>query len=100
MRSYNVYKMAFFVITVQVFLSLIGIIFNPKKGIDCIIHQCALNDELANEIDALNETIAQTNAAIDLYTQDDFVKEKIAREELQMARPTEYIFFVHDNSFL
>jgi len=46
------------------------------------------------KIEQLEEEVRQINDKIDLWQRDPFYKEQVAREQLQLARPGDTIYYV------
>lgn len=75
-------------------LVFLGIYF---FGVDGIAKLCNLRDEnikLEHEIVELQRDVANLDHEIAGWNSDPFYKEKVAREQLQMARKDEEILFV------
>lgn len=54
------------------------------------------NKQLAIEIDSLQKEVDLLDCTLIRYRDDPFFLEKVAREELQMARPNDEIVFVKE----
>lgn len=52
------------------------------------------NRQLEQEIVLLNKEISELNNETLIWNRDPFYKEKVAREQLQMARESDEIFFI------
>jgi len=65
-----------------------------KNGINALRKQKAVVVELENNIVALQDEVAQLKEEIYVWQTDDFYKEKIAREQLQMARKGDELFYI------
>ena len=66
-------------------------------GVDGLQKLCTLRDEnmkLEAEVATLNNEIATLNQEIVAWNTDSFYKEKVAREQLQMACANDEIFFI------
>ena len=50
------------------------------------------NQSLLNEVNELKSEVKGLEKQFDEWKSDDFYKEKIARERLQMSRPNEHIY--------
>jgi cell division protein FtsB len=65
------------------------------QGIQAIYAMRHENVEINKNIAALKNEIAQLEQDINQWSEYSFYKEKIAREQLQMARSDEEIFLIH-----
>lgn len=66
-------------------------------GVDGLQKLCVLRDEnmkLEQEVVSLNNEIAALEHEIVAWNTDPFYKEKLAREQLQMAREQDEILFI------
>jgi len=75
-------------------LIFIGWYFDGTDGMKMLHVLHAENSQIAQEIVQLQREMANIEHSIAAYQQDSFSREKIAREELQMARRDEEIFFI------
>ena len=64
------------------------------RGVYSLHHIKKENRDLANEVATLQQEIAQLDEQIRTVQSDPFYKEKIAREQLQMARKGETIYLI------
>jgi len=81
----------FFAIEVCVFAGVY--LFGPS-GLQTMVRLSKENDQLALEIFDLQGQVSDWQQKIALWQSDDFYKEKIAREQLQMARRGDEIFYL------
>lgn len=81
----------FFVIEVMVFA---GVYLFGAQGIQALLRLKRDNNELDKEIKALQTEVAHLEQQIDVWNAHPFYKEKIAREQLQMARPDDQIYYL------
>jgi len=61
-----------------------------------------LTEQLGKEqesVDTLNQEIAQLEHSIHLVKTDNFMKEKIAREELLLGYNNEYVYFIKPSAY-
>lgn len=70
-------------------------LFGPQ-GLKSIRNLKVENKDLHKQIELLNHDIAELNQQIHFVQTDPFYKEKIAREQLQMARKDEIIYYMID----
>lgn len=64
------------------------------NGIRALQTQKNVVEDLKKDIMMLNEDIAQLEKEIYAWQNDDFYKEKVAREQLQMARKGDELFYI------
>lgn len=84
MRIFLILEMAFF-----------GYVyFFGQNGIVILQRQCILTTALESNIVTIKNEIKQLEEEIHAWQTDDFYKEKVAREQLQMARPGDEIFYI------
>jgi len=81
----------FFVIEIFIF---IGVYFFGGNGFQYLNRLEHENDQLHGNIVRLKDEIAQVQKDITDWNNNDFYKEKIAREKLQMARRGDQIYFL------
>ncbi len=52
------------------------------------------NQQLSKEIESLQATLKELKSSIDEWKTNSFLKEKMAREQLDMARPYELVYMI------
>ncbi len=70
------------------------IYFFGSNGIKSLQAQKKVVEDLKNDIMVLDAEIAQLEKEMYAWQTDDFYKEKIAREQLQMARKGDELFYI------
>lgn len=70
------------------------IYFFGSNGITSLQAQKKVVEDLKSDIMILNGEIAQLEKEIFAWQTDDFYKEKVAREQLQMARKGDELFYI------
>ena len=70
------------------------IYFFGKNGIAVLQSQRAVVADLEKNVTMLNDEIAHLEQEMYAWQNDDFYKEKIAREQLQMARKGDELFYI------
>lgn len=95
--KYIWYKLLLMVIWGQWIFSAI-ILFSGKNGLFCMHNRYLQQKKVADEVCSLEKEIVDLNTTINNWQHDDFNKEKIAREQLQMARSTDEIYYIKDCS--
>jgi len=55
---------------------------------------CAQKDSLSCQLDTIKQEIVGLETEMNNFAQDDFYKEKIAREQLHMARPEDIVIYL------
>jgi len=81
----------FFFIEVAIF---VGVYIFGGNGMQYSHRLECENEELFAEVSALKKEVGQIEQQIVHWESDDFYKEKVAREKLQMARKNDQIYFV------
>lgn len=81
----------FFTLEILVFTI---VYFVGPQGIQTLWRLQGENDELANQINGLHTEIDSLQGKIVAWNTHDFYKEKVAREQLQMARKGEQIYYI------
>lgn len=81
----------FFVLEVFVF---VGVYFLGPSGFQTMIRLERENQEIEKEINGLSDSVISWEQKILVWQSDDFYKEKIAREQLQMARSGDEVFYL------
>ena len=81
----------FFCIEILVF---VGIYFFGVHGIQALMRLQEENVCLEREIVALKAGVAELESDIHVWNSQPFYKEKIAREQLQMARSGDTVYYV------
>ena len=81
----------FFAIEVCVF---VGVYLFGPGGLQTMVRLENENKELDGQINELRTEVQSWEHKIALWQSDDFYKEKIAREQLQMARSGDQIFYM------
>ena len=64
------------------------------NGIKALQAQKNVVEDLKKDIIVLNEHITQLEKEMFAWQTDDFFKEKVAREQLQMARKGDELFYI------
>lgn len=77
----------------ELFIFAVIYIFGTH-GVHAIIRLNNENQMLAHDIEALEEDIERLTLELKNWEENPFLKEKIAREHLQMARKNETIYFL------
>ena len=85
----------FFLIEVIIF---VGVYLFGANGLQYLIRLQNENNQLKNEIVDLQKEVKIVEQEIVSWQSDDFFKEKIAREQLQMARKGDEIYLVDDQA--
>lgn len=81
----------FFGLEVCVF---VGVYLFGPSGLQTIVRLKHENRQLDQEIEQLQARVAVAEQKLAVWQSDDFYKEKIAREQLQMARKGDEIFYL------
>ena len=81
----------FFGLEVCVF---VGVYLFGPSGLQTIVRLKRENRQLDQEIEQLQVRVAVAEQKLAVWQSDDFYKEKIAREQLQMARKGDEIFYL------
>jgi len=81
----------FFAVEICVF---VGVYLFGPGGLQAMIALERENRQLDAEIMHLKDEVADWEQKIVLWQSDDFYKEKVAREQLQMARAGDEIFYI------
>jgi len=81
------------VFTVEVF-AFVGVYIFGTRGVRALKKLQNENAELAKEIHRLNNQLNVQKKEVELWQKHAFYKEKIAREQLQMARKGDEIYLV------
>lgn len=86
-------------IAIRVLLAIEMIVFGyvymyGKNGMQVLHKQKKVVAQLQSTVDQLKKEIAVVESEIELWQTDDFYKEKVAREQLQMARKGDEIFYI------
>jgi len=81
----------FFAVEVCVF---VGVYLFGPSGLQTMIRLEEENEVLETQLAGLQKEVAAWEQKIVLWQSDDFFKEKIAREQLQMARTGDEIFYL------
>jgi len=81
----------FFVIEIIIFL---GVYFFGGNGLRYLNHLKSENNVVKYKILALKNEICKLEKDIQDWNVNDFYKEKVAREQLQMAKRGDMIYFV------
>ena len=68
--------------------------FGGPSGLSALFEIKKSNKRVLEEIYLLNKDVDQLQAEVYKWKNEDFCKEKIAREQLQMARPGDEIFYI------
>jgi len=81
----------FFVVEVMVF---VGVYLFGGNGVQYLRRLKHENQLLKNEIVQLESEVKLIEQQIVAWKADDFYKEKVAREKLQMAKKSDEIYFI------
>lgn len=65
-----------------------------KNGIQSLSEHKNVVVDMKKHIERLNEEVTSLEHEIHIWQTDDFYKEKIAREQLQMARKGDELFYI------
>ncbi|HLC07261.1 MAG TPA: septum formation initiator family protein [Candidatus Babeliales bacterium] len=68
--------------------------FFGNNGIKALQNQKVVVVDLEKNITQLNDEVIQLEQEMHVWQTDDFYKEKIAREQLQMARKGDELFYI------
>ncbi len=71
-----------------------GVYLLGAQGIRALWHMDQENKVLTTEIVVLKNEVEQLDKQLIAWNNHDFYKEKIAREELQMARAHDEVYFI------
>ncbi len=82
----------FFILEISVFS--LAYIFGGR-GLQAIRYISHENKKILSNINKLNQDINNLNQELINWSSDDFYKEKLAREQLLMARPNEKIYYLN-----
>lgn len=85
--------------SIEVFIFLMVYIFGTN-GIHAIISLKKEDQLLIGEILDIQKEIADLRQQLELWHEDPYYKEKIAREKLQMAKENEIIYIIPNGSSL
>ena len=80
-----------FLLIAEIFLAFLFFIIGPY-GMIAVSKKMKEHALLRNNIALEKEEVMQLQKQIECYEYTDFYKEKIARENLQMARPEEEVY--------
>ncbi|NBQ16998.1 septum formation initiator family protein [bacterium] len=75
-------------------ICFLGFYFFGAQGIVNLLHRKKYNQQLVQEKIRLQESIKELESSINLWQTDSFLKEKMAREQLYMARPEELVYVI------
>lgn len=64
------------------------------QGLRTLSHMKQENQQLAGRINSMRESIKEIEMEIALWQTNDFYKEKKAREQLQMARTDDIVYYI------
>lgn len=65
-----------------------------KNGLQALYNHQNMVIDLKKDITSLDGEVALLEKEIEVWQSDDFYKEKIAREQLQMARKSDELFYI------
>lgn len=65
-----------------------------KNGLQLLHKQESELRTVRSQVDQIKKSIEHISAEIDEWQRDDFYREKIAREQLQMARKGDKLFYI------
>ncbi len=71
-----------------------GFYFRGPQGLQKLRGMYAEQDVMREEVDKINQEVAALKHDIDAWQKHPFHKEKIAREQLQMARTDDEVFYL------
>ena len=63
-------------------------------GIQCIKKLTQENDRICQEIHKQEESLAQIKTVINGWNNESFLKEKVAREKLKLARKDDTVYYI------
>ena len=75
-------------------LAFAHIYFFGNNGIQALQQQKNVVEDLKKDIIELNKEVEQLEKEIYAWNTNDFYKEKVAREQLQMARKGDELFYI------
>lgn len=81
----------FFTVEVVCFF---GFYFFGAQGVINLLHRKKYNQQLVQEKIKLQESLKELELSVNAWQTDSFLKEKIAREQLYMARPEELVYVI------
>jgi cell division protein FtsB len=86
-------------LTLRIFLALEIILFSlfyifGSQGLQALMRLRHQNIILHNELESIQQDVKNLELELVDWRKNQFYKEKIAREQLQMARPEEDIYFL------
>ncbi len=64
------------------------------QGLQSIYYMSQHNRQLQQDIVTLQHEVTELEQQMQFWQTDDFYKEQLAREQLQMARPQEQIYYL------
>ncbi len=64
------------------------------QGLQTIYYMSQYNRQLQQDIVNLQQAVTALEQQLQYWQTDDFYKEQLAREQLQMARPQEQIYYL------
>jgi len=68
--------------------------FVSSDGVSALCRKREENRHLALKVESLKKEIEKLEADIQKWEHNPFYREKVAREQLQMARPTDEVYYV------
>ncbi len=81
----------FFAVEICIF---VGVYLFGPRGLQTMLRLEKENRELDQEVAQLKQEVLNCKQKIAVWQSDDFYKEKIAREQLQMAKRGDEIFYL------
>jgi len=81
----------FFVVEIFIFLLMYAF---GSQGVQVVLAMRKENSSVSLEVRSLQSEVEQLEKTITSWKNDPFYKEKVAREQLHMARPTDEVYFV------
>lgn len=91
------FKTKFWKFKVFFFLEILvfGVIYMfGGQGLQSLYYMSQHNRQLQQDIVALRQAALELEQQLQYWQTDDFYKEQLAREQLQMARPQEQIYYL------
>lgn len=79
---------------VEIFLFIVIYLFGTQ-GLQVVLSMRRENSALSLEVHHLESEVQEVKKTIASWKKDPFYKEKVAREQLHMARPGDEIYFLN-----
>ena len=77
----------------EIIFFVIMYVVSPE-GLTAVQNKKLENKQLASRVETLTEEIKKLEDEIKRWETNPFYREKVAREQLQMARPTDEVYYV------